>query len=340
MQDGIGRRIEYLRISVTDRCNLRCRYCMPPEGVKQVPHAQVLTLEEIYRITAILVRQGVRKVRLTGGEPLVRRNLCGLIDQLHRLPGLSEIAMTTNGLLFLEQAESLQAAGLTSVNFSLDTLDADRYDLITGSCYEEAQGAGEGRRIERVLRGIDKALDLGMHTKVNCVPCKEWNGQDIESVASLAKERPVDVRYIELMPIGLGREYTGISSEEILRRLEAVYGEASRADSSGQGGIGGPATYYTFKGFQGRIGLISPLSHKFCSECNRVRLTCEGRLKLCLHYDTGLDCKPLLRTGASDEELTQSIREAMLGKPIEHHFTGGEDAEGAVESRRMVQIGG
>lgn len=338
MQDGLGREIDYLRISVTDKCNLRCRYCMPPYGITPLAHEEILTLEEIFRLVGIMEQLGIRKVRLTGGEPMVRKNLPWLVEQIHGLCGIREIAMTTNGTLFAPQAKVYREAGLTAVNISLDTLDPERFRCITG-CDRADRAAG----VDSVLRAIDAALEQQLRVKINCVPCVEMNGEDMEGIAALAADRPVDVRFIELMPIGCGKNYTGISSEEILRRLEQHFGKAI-AISEKVNMATGPAEYYQFPGFSGRIGFISPISHKFCRECNRVRLTCEGRLKLCLHYDRGLELKPLLRSGASDEEIGRQIINALKEKPSEHHFrekTAGEELPGGVEEqRKMVQIGG
>ncbi len=382
MRDGLGREIDYLRISVTDKCNLRCKYCMPPEGVTSVPHEEVLTLEEILRLVGIMEQLGIRKVRLTGGEPMVRKNLLWLVEQIHRLPGIEEIAMTTNGTMFAEQAEDYRKAGLTAVNISLDTLDPERFRKITGgyiagkcvtgedmcgnSASQKTMCKGDklrkGQSVDSVVHAIDAAIAQNLQVKINCVPCLEMNGEDIESMAGLARDQKIDVRFIELMPIGCGREYTGLSSEEILARLERVYGAACKVErKSGpaadtgeecSGGIpgavgrntDGPAEYYHFPGFIGRIGFISPISHKFCKECNRIRLTCEGRLKLCLHYDRGLELKPLLRGGASDEEIKERILAALQEKPAEHHFRAQAadkaEANEDEEQRKMVQIGG
>lgn len=382
MRDGLGREIDYLRISVTDKCNLRCKYCMPPEGVTSVPHEEVLTLEEILRLVGIMEQLGIRKVRLTGGEPMVRKNLLWLVEQIHRLPGIEEIAMTTNGTMFAEQAEDYRKEGLTAVNISLDTLDPERFRKITGGYIAGKCVTGEdmcgnsasqktmckgvklrkGQSVDSVVHAIDAAIAQNLQVKINCVPCLEMNGEDIESMAGLARDQKIDVRFIELMPIGCGREYTGLSSEEILTRLERVYGAACKVErKSGpaadtgeecSGGIpgavgrntDGPAEYYHFPGFIGRIGFISPISHKFCKECNRIRLTCEGRLKLCLHYDRGLELKPLLRGGASDEEIKERILAALQEKPAEHHFRAQAadkaEANEDEEQRKMVQIGG
>lgn len=350
MQDGLGREIDYLRISVTDKCNLRCRYCMPPQGITPLAHEEILTLEEIFRLVGIMEQLGIRKVRLTGGEPMVRKNLPWLVEQIHGLCGIREIAMTTNGTLFAPQAEIYREAGLTAVNISLDTLDPERFRCITGC--DRADRAAD---VDSVLCAIDAALEQQLKVKINCVPCVEMNGEDMEGIAALAEDRPVDVRYIELMPIGCGKDYTGISSKEILSRLERRFGAAIAVPGKSPLAVAGraadpyektdgPAEYYQFPGFSGRIGFISPISHKFCRECNRVRLTCEGRLKLCLHYDRGLELKPLLRSGALDEEIRERILAAVREKPSEHHFrekaADGGLTDGAEEQRKMVQIGG
>lgn len=350
MQDGLGREIDYLRISVTDKCNLRCRYCMPPHGITPLAHEEILTLEEIFRLVRIMEQLGIRKVRLTGGEPMVRKNLPWLVEQIHGLCRIREIAMTTNGTLFAPQAKVYREAGLTAVNISLDTLDPERFRCITG-CDRADRTAG----VDSVLCAIDAALEQQLRVKINCVPCVEMNGDDLEGIAMLAEDRSVDVRFIELMPIGCGKEYTGIPSKEILRRLEQHFGKAIAIPGKSPLAVAGraadpyeetngPAEYYQFPGFSGRIGFISPISHKFCRECNRIRLTCEGRLKLCLHYDRGLELKPLLRGGANDEEIGRHIINALKEKPSEHHFrerTAGEELpDGVEEQRKMVQIGG
>lgn len=325
MKDGFGREIDYLRISVTDKCNLRCRYCMPKEGVAVLPHEEVLTLEEIFRVVCIMESLGVKKVRFTGGEPLVRKNLVKLIGDVNALAGISDIAMTTNGLLLEEQLDALKKAGLRRVNISLDTCDSAVFERITG--YDG---------LARVLSAVDAALAAQMRVKINCVPCRELNDGSIETLAQLAREKNVDVRFIELMPIGCGKAFCGIASEEILERLERQYGAAKKALPTGRSET---AQYYVFDGFQGRIGFISPMSHKFCGECNRVRLTVDGQLKLCLHYDNGLALKPLLREGAGDDEIRERIESAVKEKPRAHAFSD-KTAREHEEKRKMVQIGG
>lgn len=324
MTDGIGRTIDYLRISVTDKCNLRCKYCMPPEGVERIPHDRLLTLEEIYRVVFIMAGMGVKKIRFTGGEPLVRKNLAKLIDDVHKLPQIEEIALTTNGILLGDMADELKAAGVNKVNVSLDTCNADTFARITGF---------DG--YAKVRDGIQKARAAGMTVKINCVPCREFNEKDVEDMALLAKTEGIDVRFIELMPVGCGRSYHGIASDEILGRLAARFGTPKPSlEKRGNG----PAVYYELEGFSGKIGFISPMSHKFCSECNRVRLTAEGRLKLCLHYNSGIELKPMLREGAEDEAVRKAIGDALLHKPRAHDFENTRETD--ADTRKMVQIGG
>lgn len=325
MTDGLGRTIDYLRISVTDKCNLRCQYCMPKEGIARLKHEEVLSLEEIYRVAAMAEALGVTRVRITGGEPLVRKNVVKLIRDIHSLKGIREIAVTTNGILFASMAEELKEAGVTSVNISLDTTNRETYRLITGV---------DG--YDRVMEALDKALEMGMQTKINSVLYRECNHEEAALLAEIAKERKVDVRFIELMPVGCGRLFQGVPSDVILAQLEQVYGKAQPCEEKRGGG---PAGYYSLEGFQGKIGFISPLSHKFCGGCNRIRLTAEGRLKLCLHYDRGLELRPLLRSGMADEEIQDKMERAIWEKPASHQFedSGFVDWE---DTRKMVQIGG
>lgn len=323
MIDGCGRTIDYLRISVTDRCNLRCRYCMPQGAVSSVPRGEVLTLEEIARVAIVMARMGLRKVRLTGGEPLVRRNVTVLLRQLHETEGIRELALTTNGVLLKPLLPELTDCGLNAVNISLDTLDADVYRRITGS-----------DALKAVLEGLYAAYDRGLRVKLNCVPCRELNPGAPLRLAGIARERAIDVRFIELMPIGQGRLFTGVPSEEILDQLSRAFGAARPLPYRGEG----PARYYAFDGFQGRIGFISPMTHRFCADCNRLRLTSEGWLKLCLYYRDGIDLRTLLRSGASDAELTQAIAKALANKPRQHGFGQGDAP--ATERHRMNEIGG
>lgn len=323
MKDGFGRELDYLRVSVTDKCNLRCRYCMPVSGVTSLPHEEVLTLEEIYRVVCLMESLGIKKLRFTGGEPLVRKNLVSLIRDIKSLAGIEDMAMTTNGILLKEQIGELKTAGLKRVNISLDTCDSENFFRITG--YDG---------LAAVMDAIDAALAAGMQVKLNCVPCRELNDGEVERIAWLAHDKKLDVRFIELMPIGCGKNFHGISSEKILMRLKNRYGECQKAPTEKRAET---AQYYQFTGFLGKVGFISPMSRPFCSDCNRVRLTADGRLKLCLHYDRGLDVKRLLRQGKSDAQIRERILEAVQDKPQAHTFTKVCAEE---EQRKMVQIGG
>lgn len=307
MKDGIGRTIEYLRISLTDKCNLRCKYCMPEDGVCQLSHNDILTLEEAYRLTNILSKLGIKRVRITGGEPLVKKNVCKLISDINGIKELDQISLTTNGILLGEMVDDLTKAGIDDVNISLDTLDSEKYFELTGQ-----------DKLSTVLESIDLAIAKNLNPKINCVPMKEWNEEELVDIASLARDKEIDVRFIELMPTKYGKNYTKINNSEVLKKLEEVFGEAEIVHNDE--GINGPAEYYSFEGFKGRVGFISPISNNFCSECNRIRLTPTGFLKLCLHQNDGIDLKVLLRSGKSDDEILESIKEAIKNKPKAHNM--------------------
>ena len=325
MTDSFGRTIDYLRISLTDKCNLRCRYCMPTEGIKHIPHEEILSFEEIERLVRVMAGLGLKKIRLTGGEPLIRRDVVKLIQLLKKIPGIEEICLTTNGLLFSEMAADLKASGLSRVNFSLDTLNDDTFFEITGSS-----------GVEKVTQSIQTALELGFPVKINCVPC-EWNAAGLSDIALFAKNNPVDVRFIELMPIGCANGMKGLSSDLVLRELELQFGKASVIRENIPNNS--PENLFHFEGFAGKIGFISPLSHSFCANCNRVRLTSSGMLKLCLCHDEGLDAKKLLRSGESgtklDDMLRKEIIQAVKQKPEAHTF----NQKGSL-SHMMTEIGG
>ncbi|MDN0045172.1 GTP 3',8-cyclase MoaA [Mediterraneibacter glycyrrhizinilyticus] len=334
MRDQFGRNIDYMRVSVTDRCNLRCIYCMPEEGIPCVSHSDILTFDEIRRICGIGAELGISRIKLTGGEPLVRRGLPGLLGMLKKIPGIEQVTLTTNGILLKDNINELVSNGLDAVNISIDTLDPEYYHKIT------RRGG-----IEEVLSGLDAALSYpALKVKVNCVPLKGMPEETYVQLASLAKDRDVDVRFIEMMPIGLGKEYCGVSGQEIYNILKERFGEAERCN----GKFGnGPAVYVQFSGFQGKIGFIDAVTHKFCSTCNRVRLTSEGRLKLCLQYETGIDMRKLLRSGADDEVIRQEMRRVIYEKPACHHFADGRpdtpaslSGDEKLETRDMSQIGG
>lgn len=320
MKDGFGRTIDYLRISVTDRCNLRCRYCMPEEGVDQLSHEEILRYEDILRLASIFAKLGVRKVRLTGGEPLARKGLAALVEGLRAIDGIREVAVTTNGTLLEDQLPGLLAAGLTGVNISLDTLREETFRQIT-----RREGVG------RTVAAIDACLAAGLPVKVNCVPIAPE--EELVELAGLAKDRPLAVRFIELMPIGLGKDLCGRREDELRALLERAYGPMAPYE----GHLGsGPSRYVAPSGFQGQIGFISSLSHQFCDRCNRVRLTANGFLKTCLQYDRGVWLRPLL--GGPDEGLEEAILAAVRDKPAAHQFAKGQVAGG--ERHIMSQIGG
>ncbi len=322
MQDGFGRTIDYMRISVTDRCNLRCVYCMPPEGVECVGHGDILRFEEMLRVVEAGVALGITKYRITGGEPLVRKGIVDFVRMVKATAGVESVAMTTNGVLFAEMAQALKGAGLDAVNFSLDCMDAESFTRLTRVDAWDA-----------VMAGIDKALALGLKTKLNCVPMEGYNGGDWVRLAALAREKALDVRFIEMMPIGLGRDFKSVDNAEVLAALTQAFGEPIRS-ANGHGS--GPAEYADFAGFKGSIGFISAMSHTFCGSCNRVRLTADGMLKACLCYEDGLNVKELLRADISDEALKDAMAAAITAKPLRHNFCDGT----ATEQRKMVQIGG
>ena len=325
--DGFNRKIEYLRISVTDRCNFRCVYCMPEAGLPWIPKPEILTYEEIAQIVEAAAALGVRSVRLSGGEPLVRRDLARLVARLARIDGIEDIALSTNGLLLAQRAAELAQAGLDRVNVSLDTLQQDRFLAI-------ARRPGLGA----VLEGIDAALSRGLApVKINCVVMRGRNDDEVAAFARLTCERPVFVRFIEVMPVaenvGVQRE-AYVSSDEVLERIRAAGTPIEPA--AGPGG-NGPATYYAFPGAPGAFGVITPLSHDYCERCNRVRLTADGRLRLCLFGNHHVDLRGPVRAGASRAELGALLGAAMAIKPERHHLRLGETASAM---RAFSEIGG
>ncbi len=323
MIDLQGRTIEYVRVSITDRCNLRCLYCMPAHGIESFSHQEILSFEEIARIVRLMTCLGVNAVRLTGGEPMARRGCLDLISMLNRLPGIHRIGMTTNGSLLKGRAAAAARSGLTDVNISVDTVDPEIYRRIT-----------RGGNVSDVLDLLREALDTGLRVKVNAVPIRGLNEDGLKDVAALAKDLPIDVRFIELMPIGSGAQMSPIPTDEILRSMEKAFGPL-RPDASRHGM--GPAVYVKPAGFSGSIGFISAVSHEFCQNCNRVRVTSDGMLKLCLNHQSGIDLRGMLRDGASDAELQEAMRTAILHKPVHHGFS--EIVEDK-EPRQMNQIGG
>lgn len=325
MTDQFQRTIDYLRISLTDRCNLRCTYCMPEEGVKWLPHAEILTYEEILRLCRVFADLGISKIKLTGGEPLLRKGLPHLVAGLKATEGICCVTLTTNGLLLADQLPALMEAGLDGVNISLDTLDPVQFKTITRR---------EG--LDRVLAGLDAALSYeNLSVKLNCLPLG-INDDQLISLAGLAKDRPLAIRFIELMPIGQGSGGTYRTEEGVRALLEGAFGPMMAYN----GPMGnGPSHYFTLPGFAGKVGFISAMSHSFCHQCNRVRLTAQGFLKTCLQYEEGADLKPLLRRGGSDQELLALVADTIHKKPVHHRFREDGYIEKA-ECRGMSQIGG
>lgn len=325
MLDHEKRDVHYLRISVTDRCNLRCTYCMPESGIDWISHDEILSYEEILHLVRLFARLGIDRVRLTGGEPLVRSNLDVLVAGLKEIPGIRWVGVTTNGVLLARQLPALCRAGLDAVNMSLDTMDAQEFSSIT-------------RRdlLPDVLKGLEAARHTpGLQVRVNCVPTVQ-NKDQWAALAGLARKAPaIDVRFIELMPIGLGDSMACQYEQDVRSELEKTYGPAVQAAQ--QQGCG-PSRYITFSGFTGRIGFISALSHQFCSSCNRVRLMATGELKPCLQYDSGVNLKTLLRDGVDDETLLRVIADTIYHKPTSHHF--GQKHTPLDEALNMNQIGG
>lgn len=325
MLDGYKREINYLRVSLTDRCNLRCVYCMPAAGVEQIEHEEILTLEEVSQIVKAATLLGIRKVRLTGGEPLVRLGITDLIRQINNLPEINDIAITTNGVLLKQMAKELQQAGLKRVNVSLDSLDPSCYQKVTR--YDA---------FNKVIAGIEEALKLGMHpVKINTVVIRTVNLQEVLDFARWTIEAPVHVRFIELMPIGTSSPWAGehyVPTSEIKGIITSNLGTMTEVFKL-EGG--GPAKYYRLPGALGTIGFISAISNHFCAKCNRLRLTANGKLRPCLFDKHEVDIKTPLRAGASTEELAGIIARAIALKPDKHHMQQGWQG-----SRTMSQIGG
>ncbi|MCQ2454223.1 MAG: radical SAM protein [Clostridia bacterium] len=270
-----------------------------------------------------MTQLGVHAVRLTGGEPMARKGCLDLVEQLNSLPGIDYIAMTTNGILLKDCMEEAAKRGLNAVNISLDTLDACNFSRLTRNGH-----------VEDVLKAVHEAVRCGLKVKINAVPVRDFNEEGLVAVAALAKDLPVDVRFIELMPVGCGAELRPIPMDEVRQRLEDAFG-TMMTDETRHGY--GPAGYMKPQGFKGSLGLIGAVSHEFCDRCNRVRITPEGILKLCLNHSAGLDLRALLRSGASDEEIADKMRDAILHKPVHHGFS---EAVEDREQRRMNQIGG
>lgn len=315
MLDNQGRNIRYLRLSVTDRCNFRCRYCMPAEGVCKREHSEMLSFEELTKIVRTAVSLGVNKVRLTGGEPLVRRGIVDLCRSLRVINGLEELTMTTNAALLPQYAAELKQAGVDRLNISLDTLHKDKFASLT-----------RGGSLEDTLAGLDAAWHAGFRgTKLNAVLLGGVNDDEIPALAALAQDGKYEVRFIELMPIGECANWPRerfLSADAVLNALP----ELERLPNEGV------AELYQMPGWKGKIGLIRPMSHRFCADCDRIRVTADGKLKPCLHSAQEIPLR-----GLHGEKLETALREGMFGKPVSHHMEQGRASE---SKRGMSRIGG
>ncbi len=325
LRDNFHRTIDYLRISVTDRCNLRCIYCMPAEGVRPIEHKEILTYEEITRIVRVASELGVRKVRITGGEPLSRKNVTFLVSSIRKIAGIEDLSLTTNGVLLANYAKELAEAGLDRVNISLDSLRPEKYREIT-----------RGGEIGKVMAGIEAAEKARlMPVKINMVPVRGLNDDEIEEFARITLHTPYHVRFIEFMPIGardFWSEEKYVSTDEIrtvVERIGPLFPVRIRKT--------GPARYFRFEKALGVLGFISALTHHFCGDCSRLRLTADGKLRPCLFSETEIDLKPALRNQSSDSELERLLRLSVEVKPEGHDIGRRADIKAL---RAMSKIGG
>ncbi len=300
LKDSYGRTIDYMRVSVTNKCNLRCLYCMPGSCSDS---CDMLSVEDILTVCSCAAELGIRHIKLTGGEPLLRRDCAELVYELKRINGIRTVTLTTNGILLKKYADKLFDSGIDGINVSLDTLDREKYKYITGA-----------DELYSVIDGIQRAEERGIFVKINSVIMRGINEDDISSILLFVKHRPVVVRFIELMPVGEGSKYIGVSGADILEKLGNAKLYTKRIGS-------GPAVYYNVEGYRGIIGFIDPMSNKFCHKCSRLRLDCEGRLRSCLAYDDGFDMLPAIKTGR--EAVKDVIKKAVAEKPLGHCFEKG-----------------
>lgn len=320
LQDAIGRNIRYLRISVTDRCNFRCRYCMPPEGVPWIPHEAILRYEEMLRIVKACAKLGVEKIRITGGEPLLRKGILSFIRQVRATPGIQEVSLTTNGSLLEEYAPLLKEAGINRINISLDTMNPARFQALTGQA-----------ALNKVLAGIARAEAVGMFPiKINMVVMKGINDDEVPQFAAWTKEKAYEIRFIEYMPFGQGENYL-VTTQELKDKLT----HAGYVLLPAEGKNSSHVSHFRLAEGKGKLGFISPLSQHFCDSCNRIRLTAEGYIKLCLFSNEDVLLRERLRSGIREEELEKLLQQLVWDKPQGHHLAQGETCE-----RAMSRIGG
>lgn len=324
MRDLYNRTINYLRVSVTDRCNYRCAYCMPPEGLKLTDPSEILSYEELLRIIDVLSRHGVRKVRLTGGEPLVRKGIIDFISQIKSLGSIDDLSLTTNGSMLAAMATDLKKAGLDRVNISLDTVDPDRFRTVTCN-----------GNLDEVLKGLEAALAVGLNpVKINAVLTEAFTEADLAWFIDLVYCNPVAVRFIEYMPIGHSGIGAGLSMSAVKNLLNAACGGRLEPVFNPTRG-NGPAKYYQIPKAKGSFGFITPISQHFCSECNRIRLTADGKIRPCLLSNHEYDIKTTLRNGASDRVLAEVLLRSLHEKPVGHNLGNNTGFQ-----RKMSQIGG
>jgi len=323
LRDSFGRTIDYLRVSVTDRCDLRCVYCMPPEGIPLKHFSEILTYDELVRAVRVAVSLGVRKIRITGGEPLVRRGVVSFVRRVAEIPGVRDLGMTTNGTALAGMADALREAGLHRVNISLDTIRRERYAEIT-------------RRdaLPEVLAGIEAAVRAGLSpVKINVVLLHGLLRDEVDDFFAMAREMPLKVRFIERMPIGCTPSDGYVSADAIRERILALPGARGERN-----GASSAAVTYEVQGFAGKLGIISPVSHKFCSGCNRLRITADGRLRSCLFGRETLDLRGVLRSGVGDDAVAALFLDAVRAKPEGHNLCAGGNAPSSAEP--MSRVGG
>ena len=328
LSDSFQRPIDYLRVAITDRCNLRCVYCMPEEGVPWMPHSDVLTYEELISIIEAGAELGISKIRITGGEPLVRLGITDFVRMISQIKGIEDISMTTNGTYLTKYAADLKKAGLNRVNVSLDTLNSDKFKQI-------CRGKNEGTELENVLQGIRTAREVGLNpVKINVVVMVGVNDDEIVDFARKTIDEGWHVRFIELMPFTghNGQTPRGLTAKEIKKRIDPLGKMEPYKHERGNG----PAKYYQLSGAEGTIGFITALSEHFCMSCNRLRLTADGKLRPCLMSEAMIDLREPLRSGISSDKIKDLIKEAVTAKPMGHHLTEGKRPN----DRPFCQVGG
>lgn len=325
MIDCHGRKIEYMRISVTDRCNFRCTYCMPAE-LPSIDHSEILRFEEILEICRLAVSLGITKFKVTGGEPLVRKGILHFLENLKKLPGVEQVTLTTNGLLLAEMIPKLEEIGIDGINISLDTLNPQTFFEIT-----------KRDQFAQVWESILAVLNSKIPLKINCVPLRGITDMELWDLIHLSRDYSLDLRFIEVMPIGHGKNFEGISSKKILEKISNIYPDYEISKTIHGNG---PASYIHIPGFQGNIGFIDAIHGNFCHQCNRIRLTADGFLKPCLYYEKGLSLKKLLRDNTDSQEILSQMQHMIYTKPSGHQFHCTDEKEASVEKRNMSQIGG